>query len=101
MWRNMLQFLMIKSWKHKGIRDFYDSGKKSGICSEHAERIKLILQVLDAAENPKNLNLPGFRFHELKGKMKGFYAVTVRANWRIVFSFSGKDAFLVDYIDYH
>ncbi len=92
---------MIKSWQHKGIRNFYHSGDKSGICVEHAARIKLILQLLDAAERPNNLNLPGFRFHELKGKMKGFYTVTVRANWRIIFKFSGKDAFLVDYLDYH
>jgi len=92
---------MIESWRHKGIRDFYHSGNRAGILHEHAARIKLILQVLDAAERPNHLNLPGFRFHALQGKMKGFCAVTVRANWRIIFQFKGKNAILVDYLDYH
>jgi len=92
---------MIKTWQHKGLKKFYLTGDKSGIIIEHADRLKIILQVLDAAGSPKELNLPGFKFHRLKGKEKNFYAVTVRANWRIIFQFQGEDAILVDYLDYH
>jgi proteic killer suppression protein len=92
---------MIKSWVHKGVRDFYLTGKKSGIIVEHAERLKIILQALNAAINPGQLDLPGFRFHKLKGKLKDHYAITVRANWRIIFKFEGENVILVDYVDYH
>lgn len=92
---------MIKSWKHKGLNKFYSSGDKSGIIAEHARRLKVILQLLDAATSPEKLNLPGFGFHKLKGNLKDFYAVTVRANWRVIFQFDDEDAVLVDYVDYH
>jgi proteic killer suppression protein len=64
-------------------------------------RIKIILSTLHAAEDIEGVNLPTFRLHPLKGDMKKYYAVTVRANWRIIFSFKGGDAFNVDFIDYH
>jgi proteic killer suppression protein len=92
---------MIKSWKHKGIRKFYLSGYRSGIIVNHAKRLQVIFQLLDAANSPGKMNLPGFNFHKLQGELKHFYAVTVRANWRIIFQFDGEDAVLVDYIDYH
>jgi proteic killer suppression protein len=92
---------MIKSWKHKGIKRFYLSDDKSGIIADHAKRIKVILQLLDAANSPNRLNLPGFDFHKLKGNLKAYYSVAVRANWKIIFQFEGEDAILVDYIDYH
>ena len=92
---------MIKSWKHKGLKNFYEFDDKSGIIVEHAKRLKVILQLLDAATTPKNLDLPGFGFHKLKGKLKNYYAVTVRANWRIIFQFDEQDIILVDYLDYH
>lgn len=92
---------MIKSWKHKGIRRFYLSDDKSGIIADHAKRIKIILQLLDAANSPNRLNLPGFDFHKLKGNLKDYYSVAVRANWKIIFQFEDEDAILVDYIDYH
>lgn len=92
---------MIKSWQHKGLKKFYLTGDKAGISPEHASRLKIILQLLDAASMPNHLNLPGFGFHKLKGKEKKYYAVTVRANWRVIFQFDGEDAVLVDYLDYH
>lgn len=92
---------MIKSWKHKGLRDFYLNGDKSGIIVEHHQRLKIILQLLDAANKPQQLNLPGFKLHKLKGKLNDFYSITVRANWRIIFQFDQEDVTLVDYIDYH
>ena len=99
--RYKLQFKMIKSWKHKGLRNFYRFGEKSGIIPEHASRLQVILQLLDAASKPEQLNLPGLRFHKLQGQLKGFYAVNVRANWRIIFKFENEDVVLVDYLDYH
>ena len=56
---------------------------------------------LDAARAVADMDMPGFRLHPLKGELKGYWAVTVRANWRVVFRFEGTDAFDVDYVDYH
>ena len=69
--------------------------------AEHAERLRDILTRLDHAEAPSDLDLPALRLHALKGDLKGLWAVTVRANWRVIFRFSGADAFDVDYVDYH
>lgn len=92
---------MIKSWKHKGIRTFFETGKTSGIITQHAKKLKIILQLLNAANAPERMDLPGMRFHALKGKLKGHFSVTVNANWRVIFKFDGEDAALVDYLDYH
>jgi len=92
---------MIKTWQHKGLKKFYLTGDTAGINAEHAHRLKVILQLLDAATSPNKLSLPGFGLHKLKGKAKNFYAVTVRANWRIIFQFNGEDAIEVNYLDYH
>jgi proteic killer suppression protein len=92
---------MIRSFKHKGLERFFVTGSKSGIQPEHSEKIARILDRLDASLSPSDMNLPGYRLHELKGKDAGRWAVTVSANWRIVFEFEGQDAILVDYLDYH
>ena len=92
---------MIKSWKHKGLKQFYLTSDKSGIQPEHSKRLKLILQLLDIAEDPTHMNLPGMNFHPLKGNLAGFYSVKVNGNWRIIFMFDEQNAILVDYIDYH
>jgi proteic killer suppression protein len=92
---------MIKSWKHKGLKKLYLTGNKSGIIPDHIRRIMVILQLLDAATAAERMNLPGMNFHKLKGDLKGFYSVAVRANWKIIFKFVGEDAILVDYLDYH
>ena len=92
---------MIKIWKHKGLKNFYLLGDKSGVVSIHIKRLQLILQLLNAATAPEHLSLPSLGFHRLKGQLKDFYAVKVSANWRIIFQFDGEDAIAVDYIDYH
>ncbi len=92
---------MIKTWKHKGLKEFYLTSSKAGIKPEHAKRLTIILQLLDAAEEPEALNLPGFYFHGLRRDLVGFYSVRVSGNWRVIFKFEGKDAILVDYVDYH
>lgn len=92
---------MIKSWQHNGLKKFYDTGVKSGIRPEHSVRLKIILQRLDAATIESDMNTPGMRFHTLKGELNGFYSVSVSGNWRVIFGFEGKNAVLVDYLDYH
>ncbi|OGO95153.1 MAG: hypothetical protein A3F10_01275 [Coxiella sp. RIFCSPHIGHO2_12_FULL_42_15] len=92
---------MIKSWKHKGLKQFYETGSTAKILVQHARRLAIILQLLDAADKLEKLDLPGFDFHKLKGQYKKFYVVKVNANWRVIFQFDGEDAALVDYLDYH
>jgi proteic killer suppression protein len=71
------------------------------VLAEHAEKLRDILARLDAAQSVKVFNLPGFGLHALKGELKGFHAITVRANWRVIFRFADADVFDVDYVDYH
>ncbi|HET7267954.1 MAG TPA: type II toxin-antitoxin system RelE/ParE family toxin [Oleiagrimonas sp.] len=92
---------MITSFRHKGLRAFYDTGSTRGIQAAHASKIKRILQMLDAATEPAGMDIPGFRLHPLKGKLKGHWSVFVNGNWRITFRFVGSDVELVDYQDYH
>ncbi len=92
---------MIKSWQHKGLKLFYDTGSVAKIQHKHADRLHDILQALDFATAPQQMNFPGLDLHALKGSLKGFYSVKVSANWRVIFAFEGKDVILVDYIDYH
>ena len=92
---------MIRSFRHKGLERFFLAGSKAGIRPEQAERLRLILAQLQAAAAPEDIALPGLRLHQLKGDRKGTWSVTVSGNWRISFSFDGKDAVDVDYEDYH
>ena len=92
---------MIRSFRHKGLEKFFLKGTKSGIQAKHAPRLRLILGRLNAATDPKDMDLPGLKLHELRGKKKGVWSVWVSGNWRITFRFDGKDAELVDYEDYH
>ena len=92
---------MIRSFKHRGLRRLYERDDRSGIRPDFADTIQEILTVLDEAASPRDLNLPGYRLHPLKGGLRGSWSVTVRANWRIIFRFEGADAFDVELIDYH
>ena len=92
---------MIRSFKHKGLARFFETGSKSGIQSQHAERLRLILGRLHAAAAPEDMGLPGLRLHPLKGPRKGTWAVWVSGNWRVTFRFEGADVDVVDYEDYH
>ena len=89
------------SFRHKGLERFFYTGSKRGILPEHAQKIERILDRLDASVSPMDMNLPGYRLHELKGQDAGRWAVTISANWRITFEFANQNAFLVDYQDYH
>ena len=90
---------MIKSIRHKGLRKFYDSGSKSGINASHAKRLRLQLAALDTAIEIKDLDIPGFRLHELSGKQKGRWSITVNGNWRLTFEFQENHVYLLDYED--
>jgi proteic killer suppression protein len=93
--------LVIRSFKHRGLKRLYEKGDRSGIRSDLLDNIEDILARLDSAETPQSLNLPGYRLHPLKGDLKGFWSVTVHANWRIIFRFEGVNACDVELIDYH
>jgi proteic killer suppression protein len=83
------------------LQRFFLEGTKSGIQPPHAERLRLILSWLSASVEPKDMDLPGLRLHRLKGDRRNTWSVWVSGNWRITFSFEGKDAIGVDYEDYH
>ena len=92
---------MIESFKHKGLRQLFEDDKPKGVNSEHVRKIRQILGVLHVAQTIDALRVPTFGLHPLKGDLKGFWAVTVRANWRIIFRFEDGKAFDVDLVDYH
>lgn len=92
---------MIKSFAHKGLETFFETGSKAGIQAAHAARLKRQLAQLNQATAPKDMNLPGWKLHLLKGDLAGNWAVWVNGNWRLTFVFDGPDATVVDYQDYH
>ncbi len=92
---------MIKSFRHKGLEDFFYTGKKKGIKPEHADRLGRILDRLNAASEIRDMNYPGSYLHKLAGDKKDQYAVKVSGNWRLFFEFIKGDAHNVDYDDYH
>jgi proteic killer suppression protein len=92
---------MIRSFKHRGLKRFYERDDRSGIRADWVDTVQEILTVLDDANTPQDLNLPGYRLHPLKGDLKSYWSVTVRANWRIIFRFQETDAFDVELTDYH
>ena len=92
---------MIKSFQHKGLQSFFETGSKAGIQPHHAPRLQRQLARLDAAKGAEDMNIPGWRLHGLAGGFAGHYSVTVNGNWRMTFTFEDGDAVLVDYQDYH
>ena len=92
---------MIRSIRHKGLRRLFEEDDSRGVIADHAEKLRDILARLNSASTAADMELPGFRLHRLKGPLKGFWAVTVRANWRVIFQFADGDASEVDYVDYH
>jgi proteic killer suppression protein len=92
---------MIKSWKHKGLKRFFETENKSGVIASQEKRLKIILQRLNAASKAEDMSTRSMNFHSLTGNLNGYYAVTVSKNWRIIFRFDGTDAIDVDYLDYH
>lgn len=92
---------MILTFKHRGLERFFKRGDHRGISAKTEVRTERILDRLDTVARPEDMNIPGFKFHQLSGTRKGTYAVMVTGNWRITFRFDGKDAIDVDLEDYH
>ncbi len=92
---------MIVSIRHKGLRRLYELDDPRGVIADHADKLRRILARLDASQSAADMDLPGYRLHPLKGELRGLHAVTVRANWRVVFRFENGNAVDVDYLDYH
>jgi toxin HigB-1 len=92
---------MIKRFQHRGLKRLFEDDDRKGINAEHVEKVRRILAHLKSSSQPEDMDIPGFRLHLLRGDMEGFWSVTVRANWRIVFRFEDGDVTDVDLIDYH
>ena len=92
---------MIRSFKHRGLKRLFERDDRSGIRPDLVGAVEEMLTALDDAVTPQELNLPGYRLHRLRGDLKGFWSVTARANWRIIFRFDGTDALDVELVDYH
>lgn len=92
---------MIKNIRHKGLKRLYEDDDSRGVMAEHVPKLRDILARLDVAPTVSQMEVPGFRLHPLKGDLKGFWGVTVRANWRVIFRIVEGDALDVDYVDYH
>lgn len=93
---------MIKTFRHKGLKAYFESGSKAGIQAVHEERLRRMLNRLNQTTDSQGMNLPGWHLHPLKGReLKGHFSVWVNGNWRMTFTFEGMDAVLVDYQDYH
>lgn len=92
---------MIKSFRHKGLKKFFETGSTAGIDAKQAKKIGLRLSVLDFANKINDVNLPGFFLHSLTGNRTGLWSITVTGNWRITFELSEGDIYIVNYEDYH
>lgn len=92
---------MIKSFKHKGLRLFFETGSTKGIQSNHASKLRMQLVALNTATSIDDMDIPGYRLHSLKGNKANLWSITVNGNWRVTFEFDGGDAYIVNYEDYH
>ena len=92
---------MIMSFRHHGLKALYDGRATRRVAPDHVRKLLDILAALDRSRGPEGMDLPGFRLHELRGRLKGHYAVSVSGNWRVTFRFEDGSAVDVDYVDYH
>lgn len=92
---------MIKSFRHKGLKKFYEAGSVAGVQATHKNRLRMILAALDTSVEVGDMDIPGFKLHPLKGRLKGRWSVSVCGNWRITFEFREGNAYVLDYEDYH
>jgi proteic killer suppression protein len=92
---------VIKSFRHAGLQKFFETGSKAGIQPAHVDKLEEQFGALNRAMQPLDMTFPGWKLHPLKEKLSGHWAVKVNGNWRMIFTFDGQDAILVDYRDYH
>jgi proteic killer suppression protein len=93
--------VVIRKFRHRGVERFFTASDYRGIPAQFAPRLQRLLDRLDSSTQPQDMNLPGYKFHELKGARKGTYSVSVSGNWRLTFQFQGEDAVDVQIEDYH
>jgi proteic killer suppression protein len=92
---------MIKTFKHKGLKKFFETGSKAGIQAKHDRKLRMQLAAIDTATIIDDVDLPGFKLHPLKGNRDGIWSITVNGNWRITFEFIDGNAYILNYEDYH
>ena len=92
---------MIKSWKHKGLQNFYETGSLGGIQPSHEVKLRRRLEMINRVRDVQELNLLSYGLHRLKGDRKGIWSIVVTGNWRITFKFENGDAYILNYEDYH
>jgi len=92
---------MIKTFKHKGLKKFFETGSKAGIQAKHERRLRMQLAAIDTAAVIEDVDLPGFKLHQLKGNRDGIWSITVNGNWRVTFEFKDGNAYILNYEDYH
>lgn len=92
---------MIKSFRHRGLQRLYERGDRSRIDPTLVDKVETALGVLDVAETPAAVNLPGYRLHPLRGDLRGFWSIRISGNWRMIFRFDDGDVCDVDLVDYH
>lgn len=92
---------MIKSFRHKGLQRFFETGSVSGIQPKHRKRLRLLLAALDSAQSIDDMDVPGFRLHGLRGRLEDRWSIRVDRNWRITFSMQNGDVYILNYEDYH
>lgn len=92
---------MIKSFKHKSLEKFYESGSARGIQANHAKKLRMQLAALNTAQSIDDMDIPGYRLHQLTGDRKGIWSITVNANWRLTFEFEDGNVYILNYEDYH
>jgi proteic killer suppression protein len=92
---------MIKSFKHKGLKKFFETGSIAGIQAKHERKLRMQLAAIDTASDIDDVDLPGYQLHSLKGGRAGIYSISVNGNWRVTFEFVEGNAYIINYEDYH
>jgi len=92
---------VIKSFRHKGLKLFFENGSKAGTNAAHAAKLARQLSRLNVATGDSDMNVPGWGLHALQGNLQNHWSISVNGNWRMTFTFEGTNAVLVDYQDYH
>ena len=93
--------MVIKSFKHYGLEQYYRYGNASGIQQQHKSKLRMQLAALDTAQMIEDLDIPGYRLHRLKGRRKNVWSISVNGNWRLTFEFKAGDVHILNYEDYH
>ena len=98
---NGVKRYMIRSWRHKGLKEFWFTGSKAGIQASHAPKLRRLLHQLNEVDNVSEMDWPGYYLHPLKGEKDGLWSVKVNGNWRLTFAFENGNAYILNYEDYH